>query len=129
MPTLSLEDTNPLETQEWVEALEAIIEEEGVERAHFLLEKLIDKSRRSGAHLPYSATTAYVNTISTNEEPNVPGNLDIERRIRSIIRWNAQIMVQRASKKSLELGGHIASFQSAATLYDVAFNHFFNYFI
>jgi len=125
MPTLSLEDTNPLETQEWIEALEAIIDEEGVERAHFLLEKLIDKSRRSGAHLPYSATTAYINTISPKEEPNIPANLDIERRIRSIIRWNAQIMVQRASQKGLELGGHIASFQSAATLYDVAFNHFF----
>ncbi|NLN12755.1 MAG: pyruvate dehydrogenase (acetyl-transferring), homodimeric type [Arcobacter skirrowii] len=125
MPKLNLEDINPLETQEWMEALEAIIEEEGVERAHFLLEKLIDKSRRSGAHLPYSATTAYINTIGTDEEPKMPANMDIERKIRSIIRWNAQIMVQRASKKGLELGGHIASFQSSATIYDVAFNHFF----
>src|SRR5574344_2921144 len=125
MPKLNLEDINPLETKEWMEALEAVIEEEGVERAHFLLEKLIDKSRRSGAHLPYSATTAYINTIGTDEEPKMPANMDIERKIRSIIRWNAQIMVQRASKKGLELGGHIASFQSSATLYDVAFNHFF----
>ncbi|MBP7769487.1 MAG: pyruvate dehydrogenase (acetyl-transferring), homodimeric type [Aliarcobacter sp.] len=125
MSLLNLEDINPLETQEWMEALEAIIEEEGVDRAHFLLEKLIDKSRRSGGHLPYDATTAYINTISPNEEPNMPANMDIERKIRSIIRWNAQIMVQRASKKGLELGGHIASFQSSATIYDVAFNHFF----
>ncbi|MCG3720029.1 pyruvate dehydrogenase (acetyl-transferring), homodimeric type, partial [Aliarcobacter butzleri] len=125
MSLLNLEDINPLETQEWMEALEAIIEEEGVERAHFLLEKLIDKSRRSGAHLPYSATTAYINTIPTSEEPKMPADMDLERKIRSIIRWNAQIMVQRASNKHLELGGHIASFQSSATLYDVAFNHFF----
>lgn len=125
MSVLNLEDINPLETQEWMEALDAIIEEEGVERAHFLLEKLIDKSRRSGGHLPYSATTAYINSISPNEEPKMPANMDIERKIRSIIRWNAQIMVQRASKKGLELGGHIASFQSSATIYDVAFNHFF----
>ena len=125
MSLLNLEDINPLETQEWIEALEAVIEEEGIERVHFLLEKLIDKSRRNGAHLPYDATTAYINTISPNEEPKMPANMDIERKIRSIIRWNAQIMVQRASKKGLELRGHIASFQSSATLYDVAFNHFF----
>jgi len=125
MSQLNLEDINPLETKEWMEALEAIIEEEGIERAHFILEKLIDKSRRSGAHIPYSATTAYINTISPNEEPKMPANMDLERKIRSIIRWNAQIMVQRASNKKLELGGHIASFQSSATLYDVAFNHFF----
>lgn len=125
MSLLNLEDTNPLETKEWIEALEAIIEEEGVERAHFLLEKLIDKSRRSGAHLPYSATTAYINTIHSSEEEKMPADMDLERKIRSIIRWNAQIMVQRASNKHLELGGHIASFQSSATLYDVAFNHFF----
>lgn len=99
MPKLNLEDINPLETQEWMEALEAIIEEEGVERAHFLLEKLIDKSRRSGAHLPYSATTAYINTIGTDEEPKMPADMDIERKIRSIIRWNAQIMVQELLKR------------------------------
>lgn len=125
MSLLNLEDINPLETQEWIEALEAVIEEEGIDRVHFLLEKLIDKSRRSGGHLPYEATTAYINTISPNEEPKMPADMDIERKIRSIIRWNAQIMVQRASNKNLDLGGHIASFQSSATLYDVAFNHFF----
>src|SRR5574344_681600 len=125
MPKVQLEDVNPLETKEWMEALEAVIDEEGVERAHFLLEKLIDKSRRSGAHLPFKATTAYINSIPKEEEPKIPANMDLERKIRSIIRCNAQIMVQRASNKQLELGGHIASFQSSATLYDVAFNHFF----
>ncbi|HRL08034.1 MAG TPA: pyruvate dehydrogenase (acetyl-transferring), homodimeric type, partial [Aliarcobacter sp.] len=125
MPKVQLEDVNPLETKEWMEALEAVIDEEGVQRAHFLLEKLIDKSRRSGAHLPFKATTAYINSIPKEEEPKIPANMDLERKIRSIIRWNAQIMVQRASNKQLELGGHIASFQSSATLYDVAFNHFF----
>ncbi|RXJ60291.1 pyruvate dehydrogenase (acetyl-transferring), homodimeric type [Candidatus Marinarcus aquaticus] len=125
MSILNLEDVDPSETQEWIEALEALIEEEGSERAHYILEKLIDKARRSGAYLPYSATTAYVNTIPVDQEPAMPGNRDLERKIRSIVRWNAQIMVQRASKKGLELGGHISSFQSSATLYDVCFNHFF----
>eukprot|EP01028_Stygiella_incarcerata_P003092 TRINITY_DN15862_c0_g1_i12.p4 TRINITY_DN15862_c0_g1~~TRINITY_DN15862_c0_g1_i12.p4 ORF type:complete len:134 (+),score=7.60 TRINITY_DN15862_c0_g1_i12:2158-2559(+) len=121
-----LKDLDPQETQEWIDALEAVIEEEGSERAHFLLEKLIDKARRSGAYLPYNATTAYLNTIPVEQEPKMPGNLSLERKIRSIIRWNAQLMVLRGSKKDLELGGHIASFQSSATLYDVGFNHFFS---
>jgi len=120
-----LKDLDPQETQEWIDALEAVIEEEGGDRAHFLLEKLIDKARRSGAYLPYDATTAYLNTIPVEQEPKMPGNLSLERKIRSIIRWNAQLMVLRGSKKDLELGGHIASFQSSATLYDVGFNHFF----
>ena len=118
-------DINPEETSEWIEALDAVIEEEGAERAHFILEKLIDKARRNGAYLPYSTTTAYVNSISADQQPAMPGDRDIERKIKSIVRWNAQIMVQRASKKGLELGGHISSFQSSATLYDVGFNHFF----
>ncbi|XPV70338.1 MAG: pyruvate dehydrogenase (acetyl-transferring), homodimeric type [Halarcobacter sp.] len=125
MSHLNLNDIDPAETQEWMEALEAVIEEEGAQRAHYLLEKLIDKARRNGAYLPYNATTAYVNTIPVEQQPAMPGNRDIERRIKSIVRWNAQIMVQRASKKGLELGGHISSFQSSATLYDVGFNHFF----
>lgn len=118
-------DINPQETNEWIEALQNVIEEEGQDRVHFLLEKLIDKARRNGAYLPYTATTAYLNTIPTSEEPKMPGNLSLERKIKSIIRWNAQAMVLRASKKDLELGGHIASFASSATLYDVGFNHFF----
>lgn len=119
------QDIDKHETKEWLEALESVIEQDGVQRAHFLLEKLIDKTRRSGGYLPYKATTAYVNTIPVAQEPKMPGNLSIERKIRSIIRWNAQTMVLRASKKDLELGGHLASFASSATLYDVAFNHFF----
>ena len=121
----NLNDVDSLETQEWIEALEAVMEEEGADRVHYILEKLIDNARRNGAYLPYDAKTAYVNTIPVAQEPAMPGNRDLERKIKSIIRWNAQTMVLRASKKNLELGGHIASFQSSATLYDVAFNHFF----
>ena len=120
-----LKDINPEETNEWLEALENIIEEGGPKRAHYILEKLIDKGRRKGTYLPFRATTAYLNSIDVEDEPKMPGDRDIERRIRSAIRWNATMMVLRASKKNLELGGHIASFQSSATLYDVGFNHFF----
>ncbi|MGB5866868.1 MAG: pyruvate dehydrogenase (acetyl-transferring), homodimeric type [Arcobacteraceae bacterium] len=125
MQDISLVDIDPEETQEWIEALEVIIKEEGSERAHFLLETLIDKARRNGSDIAYNPNTSYLNTIPVDQEPVMPGNRDLERKIRSIIRWNAQTMVLRASKKNLELGGHIASFQSSATLYDTAFNHFF----
>jgi len=117
-------DIDAVETQEWIDALEAVIENEGVERAHFLLEQMIDKARRSGANLPYSANTAYVNTIPTHMEALHPGDQAIEQRIRSFIRWNAVAMVVKANRKSAELGGHIASFASAAVLYDIGFNHF-----
>ncbi len=117
-------DIDAVETQEWLEALEAVIETEGVERAHFLLEQMIDKARRSGANLPYSANTAYVNTIPTHMEAPIPGDQAIEDRIRSFIRWNAIAMVVKANRKASELGGHIASFASSAVLYDVGFNHF-----
>ena len=118
-------DTDPKETQEWLEALESTLRDEGVERAHYLIERLIDKARRSGAHLPYRATTAYMNTIHPSDEEQMPGEPGLEHRIRSIIRWNAMAMVVQANRRSPELGGHIASFASAATLYDVGFNHFF----
>jgi len=120
-----IDDNNPEETREWLEALEAVLNEEGKQRAHFLIEELIDKARRSTIDMPYNPNTSYLNTIPVEEESKMPSNLDLERRIRSMIRWNAQAMVLRASKKDMELGGHIASFQSSATLYDVAFNHFF----
>jgi len=119
-------DKDPQETQEWLESLEAVIEREGVERAHYLLEKLIDKARRSGAYLPYSANTAYLNTIPAHREERSPGDPAVEWRLRSLIRWNAMAMVVKANKKSSELGGHIASFASSATLYEVGFNHFFH---
>ena len=118
-------DIDPQETQEWLEAIDAVLANEGTERAHFLLETLIDKARRSGAYLPYTATTAYVNTIPTHLQQRHPGNPDMERRIRALVRWNAIMTVLRANEKSPGVGGHIASFQSAATLYDVGFNHFF----
>ena len=118
-------DIDPGETREWLDALQAVIETEGVERAHFLIESLVDQARRSGANLPYRANTAYINTIPAQMEPRMPGNPQIEQRIRSYIRWNAMAMVVKANRKSTEYGGHIASFASAATLYDVGFNHFF----
>ncbi|MDH5302273.1 MAG: pyruvate dehydrogenase (acetyl-transferring), homodimeric type [Gammaproteobacteria bacterium] len=119
-----LPDIDAVETQEWLEALEAVVENEGVERAHFLLEQMIDKARRSGANLPYSANTAYVNTIPPHLEAPIPGDQAIEDRIRSFIRWNAAAMVVKANRKASELGGHIATFASAAVLYDVGYNHF-----
>ena len=118
-------DNDELETQEWIEALNSVIDAEGTERAHFLIEMMIDQARRSGSNLPYNATTAYVNTIPTHLQQRHPGNPDMERRIRALIRWNAIMAVLRANTKSPGIGGHIASFQSAATLYDVGFNHFF----
>lgn len=121
----SLPDIDPQETQEWLDAIDAVLEQEGSERAHFLLETLIDKARRSGAYLPYNATTAYLNTIPAHQQAKLPGDPHMERRIRALIRWNAIATVMRANEKSPGVGGHIASFQSAATLYDVGFNHFF----
>jgi pyruvate dehydrogenase E1 component len=121
-----LQDVDPLETREWVDSLDAVLEIEGPERAHFILEQLVDKARRSGAYLPYSAKTAYINTIPPHLEERIPGDQAMEHRLRSIVRWNAVAMVLRAGKKNLELGGHIASFASAATLYDVGFNHFWH---
>ena len=120
-----LQDVDPLETQEWLDALQAVLEEEGPARAHYLLEKMIDKARRNGTYLPYKATTAYLNSIPVGQEPHMPGNQEMERRIRALVRWNALAMVLRGSTKDLELGGHISSFASSATIYDVCFNHFF----
>jgi len=118
-------DSDPQETREWLDALDSTLRTEGVERAHYLIERLIDKARRSGAHLPYKATTAYVNTIHASEDAPMPGEPGLEHRIRALIRWNAMAMVVQANRVSSELGGHIASFASAATLYEVGFNHFF----
>jgi len=119
-------DVDPQETREWLDALASVLQRDGAERGHFLIEQLIDKARRSGVHLPHRATTAYVNTIHVNDEERSPGEPGLEHRIRSIIRWNAMAMVVQANRQSAELGGHIASFASAATLYDVGFNHFFH---
>jgi pyruvate dehydrogenase E1 component len=119
-------DSDTLETQEWLDALEAVVEREGPERAHFLLEKLIDQARRSGANIPFSPNTAYINTIPPHLEERSPGDPAIEERIRSYCRWNAMVMVARANKNDDELGGHIASFASVGTLFGVGQNHFWH---
>ena len=117
-------DIDPQETSEWLEALDAVLAAEGPERAHFLLEALQDKARRSGTSLPYTRNTAYVNTIPPHLEERSPGDHALEWRIRSIIRWNAMAMVVNSNREHEGVGGHIASFASSATLYDVGFNHF-----
>jgi len=123
---VTMQDIDQVETQEWLDSLEAVLDREGPDRAHFLLEALIDRARRAGADMPYRATTAYMNTIPPGQEQRSPGDAALEWRIRSLIRWNALAMVVRANRKSSELGGHIASFASSATLYDVGFNHFWH---
>lgn len=125
-PTFIQQDADPQETREWLDSLESVLDAEGPERAHYLLEQLIDKARRSGAYLPYSANTAYINSIPPAAEDLLPGDQELEHRIRALVRWNAIAMVLRANKENSELGGHIASFQSAATLYDVGFDHFWH---
>src|SRR6188768_2826413 len=119
-----ISDNDPLETQEWREALASVLEFEGPDRAHYLLDELFTEARRKGTPVPYSGTTPYLNTIPPDREAQHPGDRAIEHRIRSYIRWNALAIVLRANKESSELGGHIASFQSAATLYDTGFMHF-----
>jgi pyridine nucleotide-disulfide oxidoreductase len=121
-----LEDLDPSETQEWRDALDSVLEFEGSDRAGFLLAELMAEARRNGAPVPYSANTPYLNTIPPQLEARHPGDQAIEHRIRSLIRWNAAAIVLRANKESSELGGHIASFQSAGTLYDVGFQHFWH---
>ncbi len=121
------EDTDPAETQEWLDSLRYVLESKGPERVKYLLSVLDEKAHRSGVELPFTATTPYINTISSDEQPPYPGNREIERRIKSIIRWNAMAMVVRANKDpTLGIGGHISTFASAATLYEVAFHHFFH---
>ncbi|WP_035382998.1 pyruvate dehydrogenase (acetyl-transferring), homodimeric type [Ferriphaselus sp. R-1] len=119
-------DLDPQETQEWLDALRSVLENEGSERAHFLLDQLIDHARLAGDDMPISDTTPYVNTIPVSREQRSTGNHELEHRIRALMRWNAMAIILNANKESSELGGHIASFASAATLYDVGFNHFFH---
>ncbi|MBP7981486.1 MAG: pyruvate dehydrogenase (acetyl-transferring), homodimeric type [Arenimonas sp.] len=117
-------DHDPKETKEWLESLKAVLDHDGAERAHHLLERMVELTRRAGGNLPFHPTTEYINTIPAENEPAMDGDLAMEWRIRSIIRWNAMAMVVRANRKPGELGGHIASFASSATLYDVGFNYF-----
>jgi len=119
-----LEDLDPVETREWLESIDSVLKSHGPERAHFLLERLIDYTRRNGAYLPFKPNTAYVNTIAAGREPEYPGNRALERRIEAYIRWNALVMVLLANRISSEYGGHLASYASSATLYEVGFHHF-----
>jgi pyruvate dehydrogenase E1 component len=119
-------DVDPDETGDWLDSLHSVLEKEGVERAHYLIERLVAEMRRTGAHLPYKATTAYLNTIRKSEEELSPGEPGLEHRSRSINRWNALAMVFNANTISSELGGHISSYASCATLLEVGFNHFFH---
>ena len=127
LPELSAaNDPDSLETREWLDALEAVLEREGPERAHYLLEQLIDHARRSGAYIPFSPNTAYINTIPPHLEARLPGDAALEERNRSIMRWNAMVMVAKANKGEGDLGGHIASFASVGTLFGTGFNHFWH---
>ncbi|MDC0231908.1 pyruvate dehydrogenase (acetyl-transferring), homodimeric type [Pelagibacteraceae bacterium] len=117
-------DIDPTETKEWLDSLDAVIAKDGSDRAHYLLKKLIDEAYKEGSNRPLTRITPYINTISVESEVKSPGDQNIERRIRSLIRWNAAAMVVKANKKNSELGGHIGTFASAATLYDVGMNHF-----
>jgi len=119
------EDIDSLETQEWLESLQSVLDEDGRERAQFLIEQLVELARKSGSNIPFSAKTAYINTIPVELQPRFPGDTSLERKIRSYVRWNAMVMVLRASRHS-NVGGHIASFASLATLYDVGQNHFWH---
>ncbi|MCW5624421.1 MAG: pyruvate dehydrogenase (acetyl-transferring), homodimeric type, partial [Burkholderiales bacterium] len=118
-------DLDPVETREWLEALDAVVETEGRERATFILRKLLDHARRRRVAMPPVLNTPYANTIPLADQPQFPGNVEIERRLSALVRWNALAMVVRANKAHPELGGHIASYASAADLFEVGFNHFF----
>jgi pyruvate dehydrogenase E1 component len=123
MDMQDIPDADPQETQEWIEALDGVLKLEGTQRAHYLIEQLVEKARNSGAYFPFSLNTAYRNTIPPAQEERSPGNHELENRIRAYVRWNALAMVLRANKHT-NVGGHIASFASAATLNDVGYNHF-----
>ena len=124
MPT-QLPDIDPDETREWVESLDAVLDERGKARARYLMLKLIERARERQVGVPALRSTDYINSIPPEREPWFPGDEHIERRIRAFIRWNAAVMVSKANRKGLEVGGHIATYQSAASLYEVGFNHFF----
>jgi pyruvate dehydrogenase E1 component len=122
---VELPDVDPDETREWLEALDGVLTHEGPARAQHLVERIVERAQTGGAHVELGVQTPYVNTIPVAQEARLPGNLELETRLRHYIRWNAMAMVVRANETSSELGGHVASFASSATLYDVGFNHFF----
>ncbi|HEY6812894.1 MAG TPA: pyruvate dehydrogenase (acetyl-transferring), homodimeric type, partial [Propionibacteriaceae bacterium] len=120
-----LPDTDPDETADWLESLDGLLQEKGRNRARFVMLKLLEEARARQVGLPALRSSDYINTIPPESEPWFPGDEHVERRIRAFIRWNAAIMVSKANRKGLEVGGHIATYQSAASLYEVGFNHFF----
>ncbi len=124
LPT-QLPDTDPDETQEWVDSLDALLDERGRGRARYVMLRLLERARERNVGMPALRSSDYINTIPPNREPEFPGDEHVERRIRAYIRWNAAAMVSRANRPGLGVGGHIATYQSAASLYEVGFNHFF----
>jgi len=118
-------DSDPQETEEWIESIEDALEEHGLERARFLLEELIDFAQSKGVRLPFNTNTPFINTILPDQQPKFPGDRAVERRIKSLIRWNAMAMVVRANNESHGIGGHISTYASAANLYEIGYNHFF----
>lgn len=121
-----MSDVDPIETQEWLDSLDSVVKKEGKERAYFILNRLLSHARKQGCPTPASLNTPYINTISPENEAKLPGDPSMERRIRALIRWNAAVMVVRAGKVDPDLGGHIGTFASCATLYDIGFNHFWH---
>src|SRR5918998_6008742 len=124
LPT-QLPDIDPDETQEWIESLDELIDDRGRERARYVMLKLLERSREKQVGVPALRSTDYINTIPPEREPWFPGDEHVERRIRAFLRWNAAMMVSRANRPELGVGGHIATYASMASLYEVGFNHFF----
>src|SRR5262245_47629013 len=118
-------DVDTTETREWLDSLDSVVQTEGPDRARYLLTQLKNEAHRQGVSLPFTANTSYINTIPTSEQPAFPGNRDLERRIKGLMRWNAMAMVVKANHKDGTLGGHISTFASSATLYEIGQNHFF----
>jgi pyruvate dehydrogenase E1 component len=126
LPHIHNGDVDSAETQEWLDSLSAVVQTEGPNRAEYLLDQLKNRAVRYGVPIPFSAITPYTNTIPRDRQPSFPGSREIERRIKSLVRWNAMAMVVRANKKEPGIGGHISTYASAATLLEVGFNHFFH---
>jgi pyruvate dehydrogenase E1 component len=117
-------DPDPVETKEWLESVDAVVELDGRDRAAYLLDRAVDHAQDLGVHTTAGLSTPYVNTIPVEDEPELPGDPELERLATALVRWNAVAIVLQANAESTELGGHIASYQSAETLYEVGFNHF-----
>ncbi|NBS91566.1 pyruvate dehydrogenase (acetyl-transferring), homodimeric type, partial [bacterium] len=124
-PTSVPNDVDMVETREWLDSLSSVLQTSGIDRAEYLLTQLRLKAHTAGVHIPFTANTPYINTIPPGKQPAYPGDREIERKIKSLIRWNAMAMVVHANELDGTLGGHISTFASCATLYEVAFNHFF----